>query len=103
MTDTANAAQVTITKLNENDPTAIYRHYQGELAPQPCLIALDLEDGELTARYNPEIGSGIPESVCHGRTLWWDIPCLTAESANELMDDIKPLAARELAGSAHHG
>ena len=92
-------ARVTITPLDENTPDALHCHYQNELQGQPCHIALDLEDGQMWADYNAEIGSGIPASVYHGRTRWWGIPCLTAAAANQLMADLKPLAERVLAGS----
>lgn len=92
-------ARVVITLLDEDAPDALYRHYQGETQGQPCHIALDLEDGQMWADYNPEIGSGIPTSVYHGRTRRWGIPCLTATAANQLMEDLKPLAERVLAGS----
>ncbi len=40
-----------------------------------------------------------PARVHHRRTLRWAIPVLTAESANELLDELAPLAARVLAGA----
>lgn len=86
-----------ITKLTE--PDELYRHYDGQHEPQPAVLVLDLADGELTCRYNPEIGNGVPESVWHHRTLWIDIPRLTADAANALMAEVAPVAERVLAGA----
>jgi hypothetical protein len=73
-------------------------HYDRQTTRQPCFVELDCQTGTLTARYNPEIGNAIPCSVWHGHEQRWDIPCLTADAANELMDDITPLAQRVLDG-----
>lgn len=92
---------VTVSLLDS--PSALYRRYESELAPQPCFVSLDLEDGELTAGYNGGVGygseRGVPESVWHGRTLRWDIPCLTADAANDLLEQLTPLASRVLTGA----
>jgi hypothetical protein len=89
---------VKVTQLDETTPHALHQHYAAEQAPQACYLALDLRDGELSASYNPEIGSGIPASVFHHVVLWWPIPCLTAAAANGLMRELAPLAQRMLTG-----
>lgn len=66
-------------------PDELHCHYGGRHETQDCYLALDLEDGELTCAYNPEIGSGIPKSVWAGRAIRWTIPCLTDAAANMLM------------------
>jgi|GEM_PF-1401384 len=91
------ATTVNITRIDE--PDELFCHYPGQYQPQPCHLALDLEDGELTASYNPEIGSGRPASVYHRRTLWAEIPCLTADAANALLDEVAPTAQRVLDGA----
>lgn len=88
---------VKITPITEVDE--LFNQYPGEFEQQPCVLILDLSDGELTASYKGEIGNGQPASVYHGRTVWIDIPCLTAAAANELMEQAKPLAQRILDGS----
>jgi hypothetical protein len=92
---------LTITYLPADNPAHLYCHDAGKM--QPCHLALDLSTGELTADYNPEVdadqGPKIPQAVWDSRTLWWTIPCLTSRAANELLDDIRPLAERVLAGS----
>ncbi|WP_194838894.1 hypothetical protein [Nocardia sp. XZ_19_369] len=89
-----------VTPVDTATPTTLYCRYSTEQAPQPCHVSLDLESGNLTADYNSEPGSALPESVYHQRTLWWSIPCLTADGANELLDALAPLAARVLAGAS---
>lgn len=87
---------VTITPIT--DPDALYCRYASQNQVQEAFLRLDLQGGELTADYNPEIG-GIPESAYHRRTLWVTIPPLTAAAANTLMKSVKPIAQRILDGS----
>ncbi len=87
---------LTITPVDKTDE--LFCEYDGQMKPQDCYIALNLEDGQMWADYNAEIG-GQPASVFHRRTLRWTIPVLTADVANRLMNDIAPLAHRVLAGS----
>lgn len=94
---TDGATKFHITKLTE--PDALFCHYPGEHEIQSCHLALDLEDGELTAGYDGNIGGGSPESVYHRRALWIGIPTLTADAANRLMDEAAPLAQRILDGA----
>lgn len=88
-----------VTIIPVEQPDALYCHYPRQFERQDCHIALDLETGRMSADYNPEIGTAIPMSVFHNRTLWWDIPCLTADAANSLMEELRPLAQRILDGS----
>jgi hypothetical protein len=91
---------VAIRRPNQNDQLALYRHYDGETEPQPCFLALDLEDGWLWADYNPEVGSGgTPEEVVHGRVHRWTIPCLTSQAAAKLLEQVRPLAQQILDGA----
>jgi hypothetical protein len=87
---------VEIRRLAEWD--ALHRHYQGQTEPQGCYIELDCQTGLLTATYNAEIGNAIPFSVYHGHDRRYHIPCITADAANELMEEIRPLAERVIAG-----
>jgi hypothetical protein len=89
---------VKITPMTEEDE--LFCHYSGQYNIQDAVLTLDLEDGELTAQYNPEIGTGIPASVYHGRTRWIPLPGpLTNEAANALLEEAAPLAQRILDGS----
>ena len=89
----------TVTIRPCTDPTELFRHYDGQSEPQPAYIALDLEDGGMWASYDAIVGSGTPEEVFHRRERWYGIPTLTGEAANELMERLRPLAARILADS----
>lgn len=91
------APTVQIARIEE--PAELFCQYPGEGRPQPCYLTLDLEDGSLTCRYNPEIGNAVPMSVFHRRTLWFSIPPFTAAAANGFMADVAPLAQRILDGA----
>lgn len=89
---------VSVQRIDETDPAALFRHYDGQTAPQPCFVELDLEDGVLRADWDAVIGNAVPASVWHRRTLRWAIPILTAAAANELLDELAPLAQTVLDG-----
>lgn len=98
MTETALSVQ----HLDTDHATTLWHRYEQQREMQPCHLLLDLEDGTFTADYNPELEprSSSPASVWLGRELWWQIPCLTAAGANELLDELAPLAVRVLAGAS---
>ena len=87
---------VEIRRVAEWD--ALHCNYQGQTERQGCYIELDCQTGLLTATYNAEIGNAIPFSVYHGHDRRWGIPCLIADAANDLLDEISPLAQRVLDG-----
>jgi hypothetical protein len=76
----------------------LHQHYRGQTSPQPCHVSLACDTGTLTADFDGIIGSGVPSHVYHGRTLRWSIPCLTADAANALLDEVIPIAKRIVAG-----
>jgi len=80
-------AKATIIKVET--PAELYRRYQGH-ASQPCYIEVDLEEGTISATYDPNTGS-VPASVWHGYVRRFRIPPLTADVANATMEKIKPL------------
>ena len=90
---------MTVKIISVKDDTELFCHYARQSEPQKCFIALDLENGQLWADYNAEIGNAVPEAVWNGRTLRFPAPCMTAAGMNRLMDEIAPLADRVLAGS----
>lgn len=90
----------TITIRRVETDTELHRHYDGQYEQQPCSINLDLEDGELWCDYNANIGGGYSMSVFHRRTLSLSIPCLTGEAANDLMEEVAPIAQRVLDGAS---
>lgn len=70
----------------------------GQAEPQPCFIELD-EHGCVYVAYNPNFGgTTIPLTVFHGRDLRWNIPLIQGDSANELMEQLRPLFQRVHAG-----
>ena len=81
-------AKATIIKVET--PAELYCHIQGH-EPQPCYIEVDLEEGTISATYDPEIGGGVPKSVWTGHVRRFRIPPLTADAANTIMEKIKPL------------
>ena len=92
-------ADVSVQFLDESQPTALLRVYQGQSNAQQAFIALDLEDGQLYADYNAEIGNSVPMSVGHGRTIRWYVPALQANVMNRILREITPLAQQVLDGS----
>lgn len=80
------------------DGCELYCRYSGQTEAQPCYVSLDCESGALSAGYNPEIGNAVPAREYHGHVQAWSIPCLREEPANALLDAIRPLAARVVAG-----
>ena len=44
----------------------LYKHYRGQVDPQPAFIEFDLRGGPITAGYSGEIGNAVPHDVWHG-------------------------------------
>lgn len=82
---------VTITPLTGPDDV-LYHHYPGQYAMQACYIDLDLRDGELSAWWNGEIGNAVPSDVWHGVVRRYNIPVLTPDTVNSVLEEIAPLA-----------
>lgn len=91
---------VEIIKCAEQDE--LYRHYTGQSDAQPAYIELDLRRGTLLADYDGVIGSGVPAEVWHGFERRYNIPLLTADAANRVMQEIAPLADRILTDWKEH-
>jgi len=72
---------------------ALFCHYKGQFSPQDCFVELDCEERTLSASYNGEIGNSIPFRVYHRRCIRWTIPCLTADAANALLEELADEAA----------
>ncbi|SHL09120.1 hypothetical protein [Alicyclobacillus tolerans] len=66
--------KIDITRIEaiKDQKAPVYMHYQGQYSAQPAFIALD-EYGNVSADYESEVGSGMPESVYHRRTLRFPI------------------------------
>jgi hypothetical protein len=94
---TTIATEVVIIECDAVDE--LYRWYQGEQAPQPTFVALDVRTGHLWAGWDAEIGTAIPVDVAYGFVRRYGIPLLTGDAANTLMAEIAPLAQRVLDGA----
>ena len=77
-----------------SSPAELYHHYTGQSDAQDAYIELDMRDGALLADYNSEVGNALPDTVRNGVQRRWAIPVLTADAANRVMNEIKPLATR---------
>lgn len=82
-------------------PDELFRHYPGQSGPQPAELSLDIRDGDLACGFNPELGPpyGQTTAVAYGLVLTADIPVLTADAANRLLDEAAPIAQRVLDGA----
>jgi hypothetical protein len=94
------APRVKIVRLDENDVAVLYHRYPRQTMPQSCFVELDCARRQLSADWNGEVGTAVPADVWHGHRRRYPIPCLTAKAANELLDEIAPLAARVCDGYA---
>ncbi len=88
----------TITIRRVGEPDELFCHFPGQSNSQDVYLYLDPEDGELSCSYSTAIGSGMPMRVWRGTLLRWQIPALTAEAANKLMEQVVPLARRVVDG-----
>lgn len=88
---------VTITRITE--PDELFCKYPTEFHPQPVDLELDTRTGKLSCSYDPNIGGGTTFDHYHRLILSIGVPCLTADAANGLMDEVAPLAQRVLDGA----
>jgi hypothetical protein len=89
---------VTIVKVTE--PDELYCKYPGQFQPQPVDLELNTRTGVLSCFYAPETGGATSFDHFHRIILSASIPCLTADVANALMDEVAPLAQRVLDGAS---
>lgn len=88
---------VTITRVTE--PDELFCKYPGQFNVQPVYLELDTRTGKLSCSYNPNAGGGTTFDHFHRLILSTGIPCLTADAANALMDEVAPLAQRVIDGA----
>lgn len=90
---------ITVVHVESEKNAPLYHKYERQSSAQPAFISLDLEDQELRADWNSEIGNGIPMDVYLGHTRRFRIPSdLSKTAINNLLDEIKPLAEKVLSG-----
>ena len=75
--------------VNENNPANLFHWYRGSNEPQPVMIAVDRRDGEVTCRYNPEVGNAVTPSEANGDWLMFRLNgCPVASHANNLIEAV---------------
>lgn len=79
---------IQITKANQ--PAELF--FEMESGAAPTYLEVDLPGREVSVGY--QVGSGTPGRVWHGFIRRYDIPLLTADAVNRLMEKIAPLAER---------
>jgi len=84
------------------DDLPLYCYYDGRYQSQMAYIELD-EEGDVRARYNPEIGNGVPADVYNGLTRRWTISrevarYLPRTTVCEFLDRLAPLLERVCQG-----
>jgi len=75
----------------------LFHQYPLQMQSQPCFLELS-EGGTVCCDWDGEIGGGVPCTVWSRRDLRWDIPCLPANMANKLMEELLQLLERVHAG-----
>lgn len=89
--------ELNITQVVTEDE--LYHRYDQRQQPQPAQLNLDLRDGSMWCNYDPLIEGGMTQSAYNGLVLVATIPHLTADAANELMNELKDLAQTVLNGA----
>lgn len=79
---------IQITKVDRDDEL----FFEMDNGAAPTYLEVDLTSREISAGYHA--GSGTPGQVWNGFIRRYDIPLLTADAANRLMERVAPLAER---------
>ncbi len=95
---TETTADATIEIVYVESDTELHHRYRGQASAQGCYVWLNCKTSKLGASHDSEIGNAVPFAVHHGHTRRFTIPALKAAPANELLEEIAPLAARVVAG-----
>jgi len=92
----AGRANVQVTEV-VGDTDLYCNGYDNNDSPQPVVVELNCDDGELSADYLVD-PSSTRADVWHGRRLQWGIQLMLADTANILLHKIAPLAQQILDG-----
>ncbi len=96
---TAETAETAETSIAIIYPTeCLHDRRPGEHRPQPVVLELDPEERTLTVRVDHNDRNTRSFAVYHGRVAHWEVPALTRSAAEELLEDVRPLAERAVAG-----
>ena len=52
--------------IDEYNPAKLFNWYPGQQEPQEVMISVDIRDGQVSARYNPEVGNAISKAEFEG-------------------------------------
>jgi hypothetical protein len=75
--------------IAEENPAELFHWYPTQTSPQQVMISVDIREGDVSARYNPEIGNAISSAEYDGIWLMFELfSCPTSESANEIIDNV---------------
>lgn len=66
----------------------LFCHYDCQYGRQRVFLTLDLEDRELRAAYDANIGGGVTHQAFHNLTLLFEIPPLRIQPLKEIMEEI---------------
>lgn len=72
--------------------------YPNQNEPQKVFLYLDCVHETLSIEPDYEIGGAVAMSVYHGLVQRWNTPILKAEAANQLLNEVAPLAVRIIKG-----
>jgi hypothetical protein len=99
MSDTNTTSETSETSVTIVYPTeSLHYRRHGEHRPQPVVLELDPEERTLTVRVDHNDRHTTSFAVYHGRVAHWEVPALTQSAAEELLEDVLPLAERAVAG-----
>lgn len=82
---------LTMTKLQTTLTTSddeLYMRYEGQSGPQEVRLTLNLDTGELSAAYWPEIGPSKSMRAFNRRDIEWSIPPLKVHALKALFDQV---------------
>ena len=80
------AMSITIEKVATRD--ALYQKFSGQYAPQKCHMELDCQFRTLSATYDSTFDGAVSRRVWNRLAVRFSIPCLTADAANALMEEV---------------
>ena len=95
-TDTTDTTDITIEPVEGEDDLYDFDPYRG--SSTGAWLWLDCASRTLSCRCASRDRTGMPAGVWHGLALRWQLPALTADAANALMEDVADAAARVCEG-----
>jgi len=77
-----------ISVIYTDDDDELYCQYSGQSGPQPALLCLNLDDGEVSASYRANIG-GQSMRAFHNRDIEWEIPTFRVDAFRRFIDSVR--------------